>query len=135
MRALWIMTVPKILKYLNVLKTSNSIHMAQLLAYLIGFWLSSAGFIHLVENTGDPFYNWRNRQSLSYWQCLYFLVITMSTVGYGDITCETTIGKGFIIIFIIGSMCLFARNIDVIVQIVGKAGQNNGSYKKPAGVK
>ncbi|CAD5119157.1 DgyrCDS7795 [Dimorphilus gyrociliatus] len=135
MRALWIMTVPKILKYLNVLQTSNAIHMAQLLAYLVGFWLSSAGFVHLVETSGDPFNNWENNQYLSYWECLYFLVITMSTVGYGDVTCVTVIGKSFIIIFIIGSMYLFARNIDVIVQIIGKAGNNNCSYKKPAGVK
>lgn len=134
MRALWIMTVPKILKYVGVLSSSNAIHRAQLVGYLVGVWLASAGFVHLVETSGDPFKNWENKQALTYWECLYFLVITMSTVGYGDISCSTEIGKFFIMVFIIGSIYLFARNIDVIVQIVGKTGMYSGQYRKPAGV-
>ena len=33
-----------------------------------------------LENSGDP-PHFTNSQSLSYWNCVYFLMVTMSTVG------------------------------------------------------
>jgi hypothetical protein len=51
------MTVPDILQYLNVLKTSSSIRLAQLVSIFISVWLTAAGIIHLVKyllaNWGD----------------------------------------------------------------------------------
>ena len=52
------------------------------------------GIVHLLENSGDP-PDFDNGQSLTYWDCVYFLMVTMSTVGYGDIFCITSLGKGF----------------------------------------
>ena len=36
--------------------------------------------IFQLENSGDP-PHFHNSQSLSYWNCVYFLMVTMSTVG------------------------------------------------------
>lgn len=43
----------------------------------------SAGFVHFLENSGDPWHNYENSHSpyLSYGTCLYFLFVTISTVG------------------------------------------------------
>ncbi|XP_053946133.1 calcium-activated potassium channel slowpoke isoform X16 [Anastrepha ludens] len=49
LRALRLMTVPDILQYLNVLKTSSSIRLAQLVSIFISVWLTAAGIIHLVH--------------------------------------------------------------------------------------
>ncbi len=38
-----------------------------------------------MENSGDPWENFQNSQALSYWECVYLLMVTMSTVGYGDV--------------------------------------------------
>ena len=43
------MTVPDILQYLNILKTSTSIRLAQLISIFISVWLTAAGIIHLVR--------------------------------------------------------------------------------------
>ncbi len=64
-----------------------------------------------VETSGDPFYNFNNPQDLTYWECVYFVIVTMSTVGYGDIYCETTIGRGFMVFFILGAL---VRNLPYI---------------------
>ncbi|XP_017847160.2 calcium-activated potassium channel slowpoke isoform X24 [Drosophila busckii] len=48
LRALRLMTVPDILQYLNVLKTSSSIRLAQLVSIFISVWLTAAGIIHLA---------------------------------------------------------------------------------------
>lgn len=49
LRALRLMTVPDILQYLNILKTSSSIRLAQLVSIFISVWLTAAGIIHLVS--------------------------------------------------------------------------------------
>ena len=49
LRALRLMTVPDILQYLNILKTSTSIRLAQLISIFISVWLTAAGIIHLVS--------------------------------------------------------------------------------------
>lgn len=49
LRALRLMSFPDILQYLNVLKTSSSIRLAQLISIVISVWLAAAGIIHLVS--------------------------------------------------------------------------------------
>ncbi|XP_076298529.1 calcium-activated potassium channel slo isoform X44 [Lasioglossum baleicum] len=100
LRALRLMTVPDILQYLNILKTSSSIRLAQLVSIFISVWLTAAGIIHLLENSGDPF-EFTNPQQLSYWTCVYFLIVTMSTVGYGDVYCQTILGRTFLVFFLL----------------------------------
>lgn len=52
------MTVPDILQYLNILKTSSSIRLAQLVSIFISVWLTAAGIIHLVcSNQQSPNYS------------------------------------------------------------------------------
>lgn len=45
------MSFPDILQYLNVLKTSSSIRLAQLVSIVVSVWLTAAGLIHLVSST------------------------------------------------------------------------------------
>ena len=53
-----------------------------------------------LENSGDlP--KFENVHELGYWECVYFLMVTMSTVGYGDISCTTRIGRNFQILFLL----------------------------------
>lgn len=61
-------------------------------------------FIMQLENSGDPFMNFENVHRISYWQCVYFLMVTMSTVGYGDIYCTTALGRLFMVFFILGGL-------------------------------
>lgn len=53
-----------------------------------------------LENSGDPL-EFRNPNRLSYWTCVYFLIVTMSTVGYGDVYCQTVLGRTFLVFFLL----------------------------------
>jgi len=65
-----------------------------------------------VENSGDPFDNFANVNPLSYWDCVYFTLVTMSTVGYGDVYCHTTLGRFFMVFFILGALVSPSANLN-----------------------
>nr|XP_046919729.1 calcium-activated potassium channel slo-1-like isoform X3 [Dermatophagoides farinae] len=128
LRALRLMSFPDILQYLNVLKTSSSIRLAQLISIVVSVWLTAAGLIHLLENSGDPL-DFRNGHYMSYWDCVYFLIVTMSTVGYGDIHCKTTLGRTFIVLFILVGLAVFASCIPEIIDLIGSRPKYSGTFK------
>ncbi|XP_063705831.1 calcium-activated potassium channel slowpoke isoform X21 [Culicoides brevitarsis] len=129
LRALRLMTVPDILQYLNILKTSSSIRLAQLVSIFISVWLTAAGIIHLLENSGDPL-EFNNPQQLSYWTCVYFLIVTMSTVGYGDVYCETVLGRTFLVFFLLVGLAVFASWIPEITELAAQRNKYGGKYNK-----
>ncbi|EFX85873.1 hypothetical protein DAPPUDRAFT_313756 [Daphnia pulex] len=128
LRALRLMTVPDILQYLNILKTSSSIRLAQLVSIFISVWLTAAGIIHLLENSGDPL-DFNNPHRLSYWTCVYFLIVTMSTVGYGDVYCETILGRTFLVFFLLVGLAVFASWIPEITELVGNRTKYGGEHR------
>ncbi|XP_043234367.1 calcium-activated potassium channel slowpoke-like isoform X11 [Amphibalanus amphitrite] len=132
LRALRLMTVPDILQYLNILKTSSSIRLAQLCSIFIAVWLTGAGTIHLLENSGDPI-EFNNPQQLSYWTCVYFLIVTMSTVGYGDVFCKTVLGRTFLVFFLLVGLAIFASCIPEIIDLVGNRSKYGGTLKNERG--
>ncbi|XP_050515811.1 calcium-activated potassium channel slowpoke isoform X5 [Diabrotica virgifera virgifera] len=132
LRALRLMTVPDILQYLNILKTSSSIRLAQLVSIFISVWLTAAGIIHLLENSGDPL-DFKNHQSLPYWNCVYFLIVTMSTVGYGDVYCHTVLGRGFLVFFLLVGLAIFASCIPEIIDLIGTRPKYGGTLKNERG--
>ncbi|XP_066946449.1 calcium-activated potassium channel slowpoke isoform X33 [Macrobrachium rosenbergii] len=132
LRALRLMSVPDILQYLNVLKTSSSIRLAQLCSIFIAVWLTGAGIIHLLENSGDPL-DFQNAQPLSYWTCVYFLIVTMSTVGYGDVYCHTVFGRTFLVFFLLVGLAIFASCIPEIIDLVGTRSKYGGTLKNERG--
>ncbi|CAF3557373.1 unnamed protein product [Rotaria socialis] len=130
-----IMNIPDILQFLHILRSSNSIRLTRMLCLLFTVWLSAAGFVHLVENSGDFFNNYSNSQSITYFQCVYFLIVTMSTVGYGDYHLRTTIGQCFIIFFITGGLALFARAIPELAEMLSNKKKYAGNYRLENGKK
>jgi len=127
LRALRLMTVPDILQYLNILKTSTSIRLAQLISLFVSVWLTGAGVVHLLENSGDlP--NFSEPEPITYWNAVYFLMVTMSTVGYGDITCLTEVGRVFQLMFLAVGLMLFAGVLPEILELLGQRSKWMGSY-------
>ncbi|XP_077469655.1 calcium-activated potassium channel subunit alpha-1a isoform X17 [Stigmatopora argus] len=135
LRALRLIQFSEILQFLNILKTSNSIKLVNLCSIFISTWLTAAGFIHLVENSGDPWEDFQNSQILSYWECVYLLMVTMSTVGYGDVYAKTTLGRLFMVFFILGGLAMFARYVPEIAALILNRKKYGGSYNSTRGRK
>lgn len=116
-----ILMFTEIFQSLSILKTATQIRLSELLSIFCCVWLSGAGFIHLVENSGSPTLCYKDTNPISYWNSFYLVLITMSTVGYGDRFCITIAGKIFIIFFIIIAVALFASFIPEIIEIVSSS--------------
>ncbi|XP_071951969.1 calcium-activated potassium channel subunit alpha-1-like isoform X3 [Antedon mediterranea] len=135
LRALRLMQLSEVLQFLRVLKTSNAIKVTNMLTVFLTVMLTAAGVIHLVENSGDPWENFSNTQDLSYFTCLYVVVVTMSTVGYGDIYAQTTCGRCFMTFFIFGGLAIFASYTPEIIEIISSRNIYGGVYTKEGGKK
>ncbi|CAH1784201.1 unnamed protein product [Owenia fusiformis] len=121
-RVMIIYQIPNVLQQWNLLTNSRNIKKAKFFMLFLSVWVGSAGFVHLVENAGG--------HKLTYWDCVYFLIVSMSTVGYGDISCRTTLGKIFIVIFIVSAIALFTSVLPELVELISSRNKYGGTYKK-----
>ncbi|KAL4490784.1 hypothetical protein ABPG72_021838 [Tetrahymena utriculariae] len=106
------------------------------LAKMLGILLLSAhffacGFIWIGGNT-DQNNNWITKQSLQgnswgniYINSLYFSIVTMITVGYGDITPINLIEKTFVMIIMVFNCGLFGYYINAMSEIFKIQEQEN----------
>lgn len=78
------------------------ISLAALLAVLVG-----ATFYHFVEK-------------LSWLDAFYFCVITLTTIGYGDITPKTPIGKLFTIFYVLFGVGIIVAFTTTLVKRAGE---------------
>ncbi|KAK2098415.1 hypothetical protein P7K49_023866 [Saguinus oedipus] len=52
----------------------------------------------------------------------------MSTVGYGDVYAKTTLGRLFMVFFILGGLAMFASYVPEIIELIGNRKKYGGSY-------
>eukprot|EP00111_Clytia_hemisphaerica_P000002 TCONS_00000002-protein len=135
LRVIYLINLADILQFLNVLHTGSSLEMAQMIGNFLALTLASAGIVHLLENTGDPWepINYTNKQKLNYFECLYFLFVTMSTVGYGDIYCHTYLGRLFNIGFISVGLGLFTSYLPAIQEFLASHTKYDRAFKPTPG--
>ncbi|XP_078383482.1 calcium-activated potassium channel subunit alpha-1-like isoform X3 [Oculina patagonica] len=134
LRAMQFIRLADILQYLGLIRSSGVITLTVMIGNLSALLLTSGGILHLVENTGDP-WSFTNGQKLNYFECLYFLVVTMSTVGFGDISAITVFGRVFMMMFISIGLGMFATYIPAILEYLSSHTIYHGSYKLPEGRK
>jgi voltage-gated potassium channel Kch len=80
--------------------------------------------------SGTIFFSWVEGWSLL--DSLYFSIVTLTTVGYGDLSPNTEIGKAFTILYIIFGMILIAASISVLAmeRQVARTQQTERSMKE-----
>ncbi|XP_018647290.1 calcium-activated potassium channel [Schistosoma mansoni] len=127
--------LPEVLNNLNIIKSASNLRMCQLCTLFISIWFAGAGFFNLFENTGNIFGSntYNVSQPLPYTIALYYIIVTMSTVGYGDIVPQTYLGKAFISLFILFALATFASAIPEIVDMFFNVSKYSGIYQKLEG--
>jgi len=85
-----------------------------------------------LENLGDPpVLQGLNEETWNFVAALYYVFVTLSTVGYGDLAPRTALGRLFAIFAIFGGMSTILLGLMKIAQVVSLQRQGGGSFKPP----
>ena len=116
LRFIWLTQVSVVLQFTPLVRSQNIVDLFNLFIYFLILWLTSSGILHLIEAQGDY---WRDDADphtvLIY---VYLTMVTMSTVGYGDFSPVTDLGRGFMILFILAGLAFFAAILPTLVDVV-----------------
>ena len=116
LRFLTIVSIRDLLMHLHVIRSLLIGAIVAFLLRMVAMLLTAAGVIHLLETSGDP---WdmpnsggsctaERRTAFTWPDYVYFGITTLTTVGYGDITPKTTLGKVYVMLFMLGGVSLVA---------------------------
>ena len=118
LRFLWLTEASTLFKFLSCCSLSQDVvNVVKLVLRLIGMWLAMAGLVQLLEASGDPWNEGGPVQNLTYLESAYFVMVTMSTVGYGDITPVTVSGRTVITLFILTGLAVYATALPTLVDV------------------
>ena len=118
LRFIWLTQITTVLRFAPFIHSQDTIDLINLLIYFLIVWMMGSGLIHLIEIQGDPwkdFSNGTNEPLLVYY---YYIMVTFSTVGYGDIHPITDTGRAFMTFFIIGGLAFFAAILPKLVEVI-----------------
>lgn len=95
--------------------------------------LFSAMAIMTLENLGDPeVLRPYNDEKWSVISSLYFVFVSISTVGYGDLAPMSTLGRIFVVAFIFGGVSWLLLAVGNVVQAINLQA-SGGGYYEPVG--
>ena len=116
LRFVWLTQFTTVLQFIPFVN-HTAMDGVSVLVYFVILWLMSSGILHLLESQGDPWDNFKNPQCKPFFLYAYLVMVTVSTVGYGDENPETTLGRIFTTFFIIAGLAFFAAMLPRLVDI------------------
>ena len=118
LRFVWLTQVTTVLRFAPFIHSQDAVDLISLFIYFLVLWLTSSGIIHLVETQGDPWRGFSNRADNPVLVYAYFIMVTISTVGYGDIAPKTDLGRILMTFFIIGGLAFFAAILPELIEVI-----------------
>ena len=109
--------IVNVIRFLPFVKSQDAVDVISLFIKFSALWLSCTGIIHLVEVQGDFWRNYENGGTDAFFTYAYFIMVTVSTVGYGDISPSTDIGRAFMTFFIILGLAFFTAFLPTIISV------------------
>ncbi|KAA0193960.1 Calcium-activated potassium channel [Fasciolopsis buskii] len=113
---------------LNLVDQERSIRKLKLISQLLAAWFTFAGIILLLERIGDF---WEHREilrDLEFLDCIYFLLVTVATVGYGDIVCTSYLGRLVNIFIIVSALVSITTHISELYELFRFSRQYSGTF-------
>ena len=102
------------IKYLKFGDTDISKQIFTILLTLFLLVYIAAGMFKVVENLERP-----ESDKLKYHQTIYFIIVTLSTVGYGEINPQTELGRVFVVIVMIVTIVIIPRQTNELLRLLG----------------
>ena len=105
----------------------------------VTFFFASGGFV--LEILGDLKIDWDRSGGSTFVEInpdyettlmkqIYFVVVTLSTVGYGDITPSTSMHQAFAIVMIVTGVAFFSSEVRAIIDMHHQIDSGKGQYRR-----
>jgi len=72
-------------------------------------------------------------ESVSFYEMCYFIVVTISTVGYGDFTPKTVLGRAFVSVVIVAGVAFFTVETAALINLARTEASGRGRYRPRRG--
>jgi hypothetical protein len=93
-----------------------------------------ASIILIFETLGPlPFTDDYDPSELNMFTSIYFIFITLASVGYGDFTVKTILGRVSIIFFVVSGVVVFTYNTTRILTLTQESKSGFGKFKQKSG--
>lgn len=132
-RIIYLLNTSDILQMVHIIKSRSRIRLVKALTAVATVWTFGAGMYHLLENNGDPFNDYSNGRKIEFWNCFYLVLITLTTIGYGDISPQTVLGKAFTVIFVVLALATFGTLIPELSKELSSRNRFRKAYKRTFG--
>ncbi|KAL5970219.1 Calcium-activated potassium channel subunit alpha-1 [Taenia solium] len=133
LRALNIFNFGEVLNYMGILSSNHVIETVDVFFIMFAMWMVASGLIHLIIHLGDFWEENHKALQWNYLDCCYFLLVTMSTVGFGDFYPVTMLGRLYICVFIPVAIGIFAVFVPEIYRKFSARRAPSDSYQALAG--
>ena len=117
LRFLWLTETSKFIHLLPFKNSEDVSQVCKILSQFLGLWLAASGVIQLLESSGDLWNHDDSQHGITFWTSAYFTMVTLSTVGYGDVTMTTVCGRIFITFFIMTGLAVYAVALPTLVDV------------------
>nr|VZI09678.1 unnamed protein product [Spirometra erinaceieuropaei] len=135
LRALNIFNFGEVLSYMGILSSNRLIQKVTIFFSMFAMWMVASGMIHLIIHLGDFWKVDHGALTWNFLDCCYFLLVTMSTVGYGDYSPPRMLGKVFICIFVPVAISIFAVFVPELFRDYSRNTLETDEYQALAGQK
>ncbi|XP_063691794.1 calcium-activated potassium channel subunit alpha-1-like isoform X7 [Bolinopsis microptera] len=99
----------------KLISSHKMLTLSRTLCQFVSFWLTAAGLYFLVARMSD------SGNKIHFFECMYFLLVTITTIGYGDIH-PMTLSCQIIVIFIIAiGVAVFASFGPAVIEMFKKS--------------
>ena len=106
--------------------TAVSRVICQVLALVLVF----AVVVMTFERLGNPTGMYISGAEWTFFDSAYFIIVTITTVGYGDIYAESVVGRSAVLIFIITGILVVGLQTGRIMELMAEEKQGRGRYVK-----
>ncbi|XP_055346144.1 calcium-activated potassium channel subunit alpha-1-like isoform X2 [Paramacrobiotus metropolitanus] len=102
----------------RILKNIAQVQLARLGAVIFVFIISGGGSFLMLECGGDPWMPESEGVNQTIWDYCYFSVVTISTVGYGDLVTKTVLGRIFSTFYIFVCVVYLATLMSSVAHLI-----------------
>ena len=100
--------------WLGLVRTDDGIVLARIVFTLFSITFIYSGLLYQVEHPINP------EQFANFIDAFYFSVVTMTTVGFGDVTPVSSVGRGLTVLMILTGVALIPWQIGELIKRVIK---------------